>query len=189
MTGAGVQLDLFGGDPEVCRRVGGLTALRDVVPEALEAVVHLREWRSRAGLNVSRSGAWWYGIRQDGLHFERVGERSGRGWPHKLTSRLAWDELAGLIGADPRRPAIVSWSGSLAEPAWRERMRPHELWPDPEGWHPSYITGDHAHPGWPERIAAWRAVQAMCTDAITKLEATPRLRLSASTWGDGVSVP
>lgn len=172
MTGAGVQLDLFGGDPEVCRRVDGLTCLRDVVPEALEAVVHLREWRSRAGSGVGKSGAWWYGIRRDGLHFARLGELSaGTGWPHKLPRRIIWDELAGLFGDDPRRADLCAWSESLTEPAWKERLRPHELWPDPEGWHPSYITGDHAHPGWPERIAAWTALQAMCTDAITRLEA------------------
>lgn len=175
MTGpaAGVQLDLFDGDPEVRRLVDGLTCLRDVVPEALEAVVYLREWRSRAG-NVGRSGTWWYGIRPDGLHFARLEEqRCGSGWPSRLARRLTWAQLADLLGDDPRRLGLIAWKESLTAPdAWKELMRPHELWPDPDGWHPSYITGDHAHPGWPERITAWAALQAMFTDAITALEAS-----------------
>ncbi|TDD31665.1 hypothetical protein E1287_25735 [Actinomadura sp. KC06] len=173
MAAPTVQLDLFAGDPEVRRLVDGLTVLRDVVPEALEAAVYLGEWRSRGGLSVGKSGPWWYGIRRGGLQFEALGERRHSGWPHKLTRSITWEELAGLLGDDPRRQGLIAWAESLtALDAWRDLMRPHELWPMPGEWHPSYITGDHERPGWPERIAAWTTLQAMCTDTITALEAS-----------------
>lgn len=178
-TPAGVQLDLFAGDLEVRRLVDGLTCLRDIVPEALEAVVYLREWQTHTLAVASKSldtpaGSWWYKTSKAGLHFERLGERDRSTWPlsRSLVHLVTWAELAGLLGDDPRRAGIVAWSRSLVEPAWRERMRPYELWPAPECWHPSYIAGDREDPGWPERIAAWRTLQAMCTDAITALEAS-----------------
>lgn len=166
---AAVQLDLFAGDPEIRRQVDGLIVLRDVVPEALEAVLHLADWHPVEHGGFSLSGDWVYTIRRRGLRFERRTARwSGRAAELRC---LTWPELAGLLGDDPRRAEICAWSQSLVEPAWKERMRPFELWPDPGGWHPSYIIGDHERPGWLERLAAWRALQAMCTDAITLLEA------------------
>jgi hypothetical protein len=167
---AHIQLDLFAGDPETRRLVDGLTALRDVVPEALEAVVHLADWHPVECGGFSLGGGWVYAIRRRGLRFEAC----GTGWSGRVSEMrcLTWPELADLIGDNPRRAEIRAWSESLIEPAWKQRMRPHELWPDPGGWHPSYLTGDHEHPGWPERIAAWTALQAMCTDAIVALESS-----------------
>lgn len=168
-----VQLDLLTDDPEVrrieVRRLAdGLTVLRDVVPEAMSVVLHLSDWHHTEDGGFSLSGDWVYTIRRPGLRFEN----RHTGWSGRVSEMrcLTWPELADLLGEDPRRAEIVAWSKSLNEPAWQQRMRPHELWPNPEHWHPSSITGDHERPGWPERIAAWRALQAMCTDAITALE-------------------
>ncbi|MFE9099775.1 hypothetical protein [Actinomadura geliboluensis] len=175
---AAVQLDLLGLAPQPQRLVDGLTCLRDVVPEALEAVVYLREWQTHTLAVASRSldctsGAWWYKTSRTGLHFERVGERDRSTWPlgRALAHLITWSELADLVGDDPRRADLCAWSESLTEPAWDQRIRPHELWPAPDCWHPSYIEHDHEHPGWTERLAAWTALREMCSDAITALEA------------------
>jgi hypothetical protein len=173
------QLDLFGQGTEARRLVDGLTCLRDAVPDAMYVVIHLGYWLPRDERNIGASGDWAYSIRRDGLHFEHEndwwrgawsrGERYG--WSRTPVHRITWAELAEEIGGDPRRADLVAWSGSLTEPAWKERGRPHELWPDPGQWHPDYITHDHQHPGWDRRIAAWRTLQTILTDAITRLVA------------------
>lgn len=164
------QLDVLVGDPEARRLADGLTCLRDVVPEAMNVVLHLTDWHRTEEGGYGLSGDWAYTVRRRGLRFER----RHSGWDGRASRMrvVTWSELAGLFGDDPRRAAIVAWSQALVEPAWQQRMRPHELWPDPGSWHPSYIENDRADPGWPERIAAWTALQAMCTDAITRLEAS-----------------
>jgi hypothetical protein len=164
-----LQLDLFAADTGTRRLVDGLTALRDVVPEALEAVVNLGD-RGPDDRQVGRSGAWWYAARRDGLHFAGLDEQlRGRGWPSTLPRRITWAELAEQLADDPRRAELLSWAQSLPMPNWRELIRPFELWPDPDSWHPDYITGDHERPGWDERITAWTTLQAILTDAITRL--------------------
>lgn len=172
MTAAvAVQLDLFGTDDRTRRLVDGLTCLRDVVPEALEVVVHLADWHPNDKSGVSRCGPWWYTIRRDGLHFEGLNENPRRRtWPNTLTHRVTWREFAEHLADDPRRPPIRRWARSLPEPNWKELIRPYELWPGP--WRPDYITGDHERPGWDQRITAWRTVQAILTDAITRLDPT-----------------
>lgn len=164
-----LQLDLFATDAETRRLVDGLTCLRDVVPEALDVVVHLDDWRAYDDRNVGRCGAWWYSVRRDGLHFAGLTELRPRGsWPRTLARCVTWAELAEQLAGDPRRPGLVAWAESLTEPSWKELIRPFDLWPG--GWHPSYIAGDHERPGWPQRIAAWRTLQQLLTDAITRLE-------------------
>lgn len=169
----GAQLGLFGHAPETRRLIDGLTCLRDVVPEALEVVVHLADWQSYHGSSASRSEQWWYSIRRDGLHFEGLHERPHKGWPQTLARRITWREIAEHVGDDPRRPGLVAWAESLTAPdRWKDLIRPHELWPAPGEWHPSYITGDHERLGWRERIAAWRDLLDIYTDAIAPLEAS-----------------
>ncbi|NEA22656.1 hypothetical protein [Actinomadura bangladeshensis] len=165
------QLDVIVGDPEARRLADGLICLRDAVPEAMSVVLHLADWNPTEDGGYGMSGDWAYTIRRRGLRFER---RHDSGWSGRASRMrcLTWAELTDILGSDPRRAEIVAWSDALVEPAWQQRMRPHELWPDPGSWHPSYIENDHKHPGWPERIAAWTALQAMCTDAITRLEAS-----------------
>ncbi|MGH3376017.1 MAG: hypothetical protein ACRDP6_14865 [Actinoallomurus sp.] len=165
-TLAATQLDLFGPGVETLRLVDGLTCLRDVVPEAVEAAIHLADWRPIEDHGNGLSGDWAYTIRRAGLRFEYRPDWSG------VRSKLrciTWTELTDQIGDDPRRAELIAWSESLTEPAWQERIRPHELWPHPGQWHPDYIRNDHEHPGWDRRLTAWRTLQAICTDAITRL--------------------
>jgi hypothetical protein len=151
------------------RDADALVCLRDEVPQALEAVVHLAWWRQidETGFRNS-SGRYLYLVCRAGIRYERKGEGNDgdRGRPARL---LAWDELAAMVGGDPRRAEVAAWVDSLPEPRWSVLTRPHELWPQPEQWHPSYIENDHARPGWPARIAAWTTVQAILTDAIGRL--------------------
>lgn len=162
-----LQLDLFASDTDTRRLVDGLTCLRDAVPDAMYVLIHLTDWRPTENRgNRYSDGGWLYAIRRDGLRFEHA-----LGWDDRRPAhRISWAELAEQLGDDPRRAELIAWSESLTEPAWKERMRPHELWPNPGSWHPSYITTDHEHPGWPRRIAAWRTLQAILTDAITRLD-------------------
>jgi hypothetical protein len=167
------QLDLFGATIDARRLVDGLTCLRDVMPQAMEAAVHLANWRPYDDRSVGRSDTWWYAIRPDGLHFEALTETCPRSsWPTKLARRVTWGEIAELVGDDPRRTGLTAWAESLTIPdAWRDLIRPFELWPHPEDWHPGHIAGDHRRPGWPERITAWRDLLEILTDAITRLDA------------------
>jgi hypothetical protein len=168
-TATAVQLDLFASDPETRRLVDGLTCLRDVVPEALEVIVHLADWHPVEQGGFGLSGDWAYTIRRKGLRYERRSDWCGQ--PSRMRC-ITWPELAAQLGSDPRRAGLIAWSEALTEPAWKERIRPHELWPNPGEWHPDYIRHDHERPGWPQRIAAWRTLQQICTDAIAGLESS-----------------
>ena len=159
-----LQLNLFAPDADTRRLVDGLTCLRDSMPSAMYVVVHLADWRIREERGAGCSGDWAYAIRRDGLRIERTND--WRGWDHAPAHRITWAKLAEHLGGDPRRAELIAWSESLAEPAWQEMARPHELWPEPEKWHPHYIEGDHKHPGWRRRLAAWTTLQAILTDAM-----------------------
>jgi hypothetical protein len=173
-----VQLDMFRSDPETCRRVDGLTCLRDAVPDAMYMVIHLADWRPREERSIGASGEWAYGIRRDGLRYEHEhdwwrGARSRGepyGWDRTPVHRVSWAELAEQIGDDPRRAQIRAWAQSLTGPAWQELARPHELWPNPGQWHPDHIRIDHERSGWDQRYAAWCALRAVLTDAIARLD-------------------
>jgi hypothetical protein len=175
---ASAQPDLFGPGPDARRQIHGLTCLRDSVPEAMNVVVHLEDWRTREDRGIGASGDWAYSLRRDGLHFEHTDEwwtgaraRGDRyGWDRTPVNLVTWDELRALLGAHPARAGVLAWAAALPTPSWNEMTRPYELWPNPHQWHPGYITRDHERPTWPERIIAWRALQAMCTDAIAALE-------------------
>lgn len=174
------QLGLFAPAADIQRSIDALTCLREAMPEALEIVVHLAYWRPVDNREVGACGDWAYSLRQKGLCFERVddwwnGARSRGetwGWDRTPAGLVTWTELAEHVGGDSRRPGLVAWSRSLTVPdAWRDRARPHELWPNPGQWNPGYITSDHARPGWDQRIAAWRTLFAILDDAIDRLTA------------------
>ena len=164
-----VQLDLFGPDAETRRLAGGLVCLRDVVPEAMDVLIHLAHWRRVEDRGIGTSGDWAYSIRRDGLYCEHRLDWSGSRTRMRC---ITWAELTEQLTGDPRRARILAWSQSLAEPSWKELLRPYEFWPDSGSWHPSYIAGDRGRPGWDQRLAAWRALQAILTDAITRLDPT-----------------
>lgn len=178
MTAA--QLDLFGGlDADTARKVDALTCIRDAIPQAMEMVIHLAYWWPHDRRNIGAGGGWADSIRRDGLHFERADDWWGRayargepfGWNRTPAHLLTWPELADLTGDDPRRPGLITWSQSLtAIDAWKDRMRPYELWPESASCNPSYIKGDHERPGWGQRIAAWRGLYALLDDAIARLD-------------------
>lgn len=171
------QLDLFAPSAETQRLVDGLTCLRDSVPDAMYVVLHLDYWLRDDTRRVGASGDWAYSVRREGFRYEHEAEwwsgaraRGERyGWDRMPAQRIAWPELAEQLAGDPRRGELIAWSAALTEPAWQERYRPHELWPEPEKWHPHYIEDDHEHPGWDQRITAWRTLQTILTDAITRL--------------------
>lgn len=173
------QLDLFGEieTAETRRYVDALTCLRDAVPEALQAVVELSWWRERDKRNPAAAGEWAYIVCRAGLRHEREddwwrgaqlrGEQFG--WNRTPADLTTWDELAGLVGDDPRRGAVVAWAESLTEPRWRDLTRPKQLWPQPEQWHPDHIANELKRPGWAERFDAWRTTLRILDDAITAL--------------------
>lgn len=163
------QLDLFAPATETRRLVDGLTCLRDAVPEALETVIHLADWRPIEAHGIAWSSEWAYTIRRAGLRYER--RRDWDGGTARLRC-ITWPELGDLVADDPRRPGLIAWAESLTAPdSWKDLHRPFELWPHPDRWHPGYIEGDHQRPGWLQRIAAWRNLLAILTDAITRLDA------------------
>lgn len=153
-----------------------LVCLRDEVPTALEAVVLLSQPRSADESSPGVGDRFVYVMGTAGLRYEhRIGWRGGR--PAYL---LPWADLAAAIEADRRRADVVSWAGSLTAPdKWRDLYRPYELWPNSETWHPSYIESEHQRPGWADRIAAWRTVQAILTDAEAALEPVDLLDMLA----------
>lgn len=149
------------------RRVAdGLTCLRDVVPEALTAVARLEFFYTVVRRGSGRSGDWCYEFAPAGLRFDVAGRWDPERWP---AQSLTWVELRGAVGDDPRLPAVAAWYRSVsAIDAWKDHTRPFELWPDPEGWHPSYLESDRRRAGYEDRLQAWRTVQAILTDAITR---------------------
>lgn len=176
------DVDLFDFLPEIAaaRQVerlqplrDALTCLRDAVPEALEVVVLLGYRHEKDTRAARASGPWAYCVSRDGLRHEPRDEWSNptdggpRGWSRTPAHLTTWEELAALVGADPRRADLVAWAEGLTAPdRWRDLFRPHELWPNPEQWHPGYIEGDHERPGWGERITAWRTLQSILTTAL-----------------------
>lgn len=171
-----VQLDLFGEvltaerdrvRAEQQHRVDALTCLRDSVPTTLEVVADLSYGPTPDSHGSSRGGGWAYCVSRAGLRFERV-TKQWRGfgtWPRHL---LTWDELAELVGDDPRRAEVAAWVQSLPMPRWKLTMRPHELWPDPARWHVSYLCNDHVHREWTRRRQAWQLVLELLNDAIER---------------------
>lgn len=181
-----VQLDLFGEveaaesaavSADRARLTNALICLRDAVPDALQVVVHLSMWRDQRG--IGKSGEWAYCVRQNHFRYEAVSDwwngaldrGEPFGWSRTPAHRVTWAELQTLVGDDPRRVGLIEWEQSLTvvDPWW-DLTRPHELWPDPEGWHPSYIESDHRRPGWSARLKAWQDLQALLNDAITRIE-------------------
>ncbi|WP_027946575.1 hypothetical protein [Amycolatopsis taiwanensis] len=171
-----VQLDLFGTvlAAERQHHVDVLTCLRDAMPDALQIIVELRRWQredthaphangdwaycvSHAGLRYEAASEWWAGARERGETW---------GWSRTPANLITWDELAALVGDDPRRAEITAWVETLPEPRWRKLMRPHELWPQPKGWHIGYFCRDHVDTHWTGRRRAWRLVLDLLTDAI-----------------------
>lgn len=180
------QLALFGAaelaEPQrsrvqVQRLTAGLTCLRDAVPEALEMISVLRYGRTEDTRSPCAADGWAWCVCRAGLRFEPTeqwwtaarirGERWG--WNRVPAGLLTWEELTGLVGADPRRAEIAAWAQSIPEPRWRVLERPHELHADSDGWHVSYLCRDHIHPQWPARWRAWQLVRELLTDAMTKL--------------------
>lgn len=175
-----LQLDLFGQvlSREQQRRHDALVCLRDAVSDALEVVAELRyppgmrdvrspkksgPWAwcvSRAGLRVEDVPTWWAGT-----------PGTASGWDRTPAHLTTWAELTGLLGADPRRAEIAAWIASLPQPRWRLTMRPHELWPEPGGWHTSYLCRDHVDAQWPARRRCWQLLHDLLTDAVTAVAA------------------
>lgn len=186
MTAAAVQLDLFGEveATEHRRRRDALTCLRDAVPEALEVVVDLRFTQSHDRRNPSACGDWAYCVCRAGLRVEAADDwwRGARergeawGWNRTPVHLVTWAELTGVIGQDPRRAEIARWVAGLPDvpDRWRWLTRPHELWPDPGGWHTSRLCRDHVDAQWPGRRHAWQLVLDLLTDAIGPLRAENR---------------
>jgi hypothetical protein len=183
------QLDLFGAvvdaeqrrhTADAQRRVDALACLRDSVPGALEVVVDLRRTRPTDTRAPCASGDWAYCVSAAGLRFEDRndwsfgardrGERYG--WDRTPAQLVTWDELAALVGPDPRRAEIAAWVASLPELRWRPLSRPHELWPDPGGWHTSYLCHDHVDADWTGRRHAWQLVLDLLSDAIATVRST-----------------
>jgi hypothetical protein len=168
------QLDLFGLSTTQQRHVDALTCLRDAMSDALEVVVNLEYRQDRDTRAPRLSGSWAFCVCRAGLRFEHVDEWGNgardRGEVYgfdRTPARLAtWAELSALVGCDPRRAEIASWVNSLPEPRWRLLMRPHELWPEPEGWHISYLCHDHVHEQWTVRRRCWQLVRELLNDAI-----------------------
>lgn len=151
----------------------GLRCLRDAVPDALEVVLHLEWWKARDERHPGASGEWAYLVCAAGMHFgSRHSNDEWAGWEHKPKYLVTWAELQSLLEADPRREEVAAWAESLPTPNWKGLYRPYELWPNPEEWHPSYIESDRERSGYPERIHAWRLVQAILTDVADRIEST-----------------
>ncbi|GAA0645818.1 hypothetical protein GCM10010174_81070 [Kutzneria viridogrisea] len=177
------QLDLFGEvlSAERQRHYDALVCLRDAMPDALELVVALRRQQPRDTRSPRAGGGWAYCVSHAGLRVEAADQWSAGarergetwGWDRTPAHLVTWDELTALIGQDPRRAEIAAWANSLPEPRWRLLARPHELWPDPEGWHLSYLCHDHVHEQWPRRRRAWQLLLDLLTDAITRVASTP----------------
>lgn len=165
MTTLLAQPDLFGEDDAAhgTRLADAYTCLIEACPGTCEIVIGVRRL-DQGDIKVGKSGRWAYSLRSPGMHFEHTSTWGG--WYSKPRNLLTWDELDEAIARDPRIDEVRAWSDSLtAVDAWRDRTRPFELWPDPGSWHPSYIAGDHARPGWAARLAAWVTVLDVLRDA------------------------
>lgn len=171
-----LQPDLFGeiDAADRRRRRDALLCLRDAVPEALQVVVDLEYWRPTDTRDPRAGGDWAYCVCRAGLRFEAAADwwsaaRSRGetwGWSRTPAHLVTWAELTELIGQDPRRSEVAAWVDSLPVPRWRLLLRPHELWPNPDQWHVSYLCRDHIDDRWPGRRRAWQLVLDLLTDAI-----------------------
>jgi hypothetical protein len=163
MTAAAIQLDLFGQvlGAEQQRHLDALTCLRDAASDALEVVTQLSYKASRDVRDLHYGGGWAFVICEAGLRFRRDDS------PMRV---VTWDELTTLIGPDPRRTEVAAWVDGLPMPRWKLLMRPHELWPEPEGWHTSYFCHDHVDRHWPQRRRMWQLVLDLLGDAIAAVE-------------------
>lgn len=179
-----MSVDLFDFLPEFAEQrrveraaplIDALTCLRDEVPEALYAVVYLEYEHERDTRAPHAGNAWAYCLCKAGLRHERARhwwqptDGGSRGWDRTPANLTTWAELAELVGEAPRRAEVRAWADSLEAPRWKTLLRPKELWPSPEHWHPSHIELDRERPDWDERIHAWRTVQSILTDAIEAL--------------------
>lgn len=172
--------DLFDFIPEIAAErqaqaldlaVSPLLVLRDAMPEAFCVVAYRdpERCRLRGAKNPGASGPWAYSLDDAGLYWDHRSEF--RGWDRIPTHLTTWSQLDAAFGHDPRLADLIDWHESLPEPNWQETYRPHELWPDPEDWHPSYLEHDHQRPGWEARKNAWHTLRAILTDAIARAEA------------------
>lgn len=174
-----LELDLFAAvmPPAQQRQVDALTCLRDSMSDALEVVANLRYNQPDDSRAPRLSGNWAFCVSRPGLRFENADEwwsgggrrRESRGWNRTPANLVTWDELRTWIGHDPRRAEISAWTESLPAPRWKLLMRPHELWPDPEGWHTGYFCRDHVHEQWPARRRAWGLTLTLLNDAIDQV--------------------
>lgn len=164
------QYDLFGEleATETQRHNEALTCLRDAMPTALLCVIHLHDWRGGTGSrSVGAGGDWAYNIGPDGIRYEHVSTWwPAGGWSRTPAHLITWDQLAAIVTPDPRHADLVAWAQPDQDGRRPPLHRPYELCPDPEGWHPSYIEGDHADPEWPARLHTWTTLQALLTDAM-----------------------
>ena len=159
------QPDLFGDTDRAdrARFTDGLVCLAESEPKALEILIGIRT-PDRGQCKAGKSGRWAYRATSAGFRFELV--ETWGGWDHSPRGLLLWSELDALTSDDSRLDEIRAWAGTLTEPdAWKDLYRPHELWPDPETWHPSYIEGDHDRAGWADRRRAWDMALEVLTDA------------------------
>lgn len=138
------------------RFAAALTCIRDAIPDALRFVVDMWAPPNRTW---SMSGEWAYRWSATTI---TVRVRKQGAEEHSIT----WDEFAELVEQHPDRQAVLDWEQTLIMPKWKDLTRPIELGPYAGDSHPSAIAQDHDAPGWDERIAAWRRVQAILTDAI-----------------------
>jgi hypothetical protein len=159
------------------RRRDALVCLRDVMSDALEVVVELRNPRAQDSRSPLAAGDWAFCVTNAGLRFEAATEwwhgayERGEtwGWSRTPAQLVTWAELTELIGHDPRRAEVASWVASLPQPRWRPLVRPKEMGPDPGGWHISYLCHDHVDEHWPARRRAWQLVLDLLNDAISRI--------------------
>ncbi|AEA27895.1 hypothetical protein Psed_5768 [Pseudonocardia dioxanivorans CB1190] len=167
------QLELFGTQPAAAH-VDALVCLRDAMSDALEVIVELRNPRPTDSRSPRAAGDWAFCVSNAGLRYQRATEWWGWGaWDRAPRHLLTWDDLSRLVGDDPRRAEVAAWVESLPMPRWQWLSRPHELGPDPAGWHPSYFCRDHVDDQWPARLRAWRLVLELLDDAIAGRQPTP----------------
>ncbi|GAA2238788.1 hypothetical protein GCM10010401_08840 [Rarobacter faecitabidus] len=179
-----IEIDLFDFVPEIAAERhearnrplrAAVECLRDSIPEALELVLYLENRSGRDSRAPRSSGNWAYAVGDAGLrhesweHWARPTDGGKSGWNRTPKNLTTWAQLRDVLGDDPRRNDLTEWADSLPEPKWKDLYRPHELWPHPETWHPSYIEGDRSRPGWAQRITAWRTCQVMLSDAMEAL--------------------
>lgn len=144
------------------RYYDALTCLRDAVPEALEVVIRLCDWKSADKRGAGASGRWCYTVANRGVYFDTRDRWNPEARPEHL---VTWNELTDLLADHPLRPGVIAWAEALAElDSWKDRFRPYELWPDPHRWHPSYIESDRSRPGYEARMQAWADCYQILTD-------------------------